>query len=85
MTSKPFGSWPSPVTLDTLLSSTTPLSEVLVARADRAAQATALVWSESRPAEAGRNAIVYRVRCAEDSRVMMIELTLIWAVSTRQR
>ncbi|KAM0746755.1 alpha/beta-hydrolase [Meredithblackwellia eburnea MCA 4105] len=48
----PFGSWPSPVTPALVLGESINLSEV------SSSSATGLIWSEGRPQEGGRNALV---------------------------
>src|SRR5215212_8880038 len=50
---RPYGSWPSPVTSDLIASTTIRLGDLAVDGGD-------VYWSESRPAEAGRSAIVRR-------------------------
>lgn len=48
------------MTLDLVLSSFVGLAELQVARTSKNGQATGLIWAESRPSEAGRNAIVFQ-------------------------
>ena len=47
----PYGTWKSPITADLIVAGTTGLGQIMLDGAD-------LYWSESRPAEGGRNAIV---------------------------
>src|SRR5436305_11790322 len=47
----PYGSWPTPITSEVLVAAAVGLSELQVDGAD-------VVWSESRPAEGGRTALV---------------------------
>ncbi|GAA5821606.1 hypothetical protein JCM11251_000931 [Rhodosporidiobolus azoricus] len=54
-TTAPFGSWPSPVTTDVVLSSAVQLAELRVSHDKQA-----IAWLEGRPQEGGRNALVYR-------------------------
>lgn len=53
----PFGSWPSPVTTDLVLSSAIHLSET---RVSPSSSSPGIAWIEGRPSEKGRNAIVFR-------------------------
>ncbi|GAA5946310.1 hypothetical protein JCM3765_000193 [Sporobolomyces pararoseus] len=52
-TTKPFGSWPSPITADLTLTATVGLSEIQVAPGGKL-----IGWNESRPDEKGRSALV---------------------------
>ncbi|GAA6005172.1 hypothetical protein JCM11491_002603 [Sporobolomyces phaffii] len=52
-TTKPFGSWPSPITADLTLTATVGLSEVQIAPGGHL-----IGWNESRPEEKGRSALV---------------------------
>src|SRR5436190_2437539 len=51
--SAPYGSWPSPITSELIASATIRLGDLALDGAD-------VYWSESRPAEGGRSAIVRR-------------------------
>lgn len=51
--SSPYGSWPSPITADLVLSSAIAFSELIPSSTPNN-----LYWIESRPSQAGRNAIV---------------------------
>ncbi|BGP42736.1 hypothetical protein JCM10450v2_006846 [Rhodotorula kratochvilovae] len=50
----PYGSWPSPITTDLVLSSAVTLGDLVVSPTSRA-----LAWTEGRPEEKGRNALVF--------------------------
>lgn len=50
----PYGSWPSPISTETILASAVSLADVHVGPNN------ALLWIEGRPEEKGRNALVYR-------------------------
>ncbi|GAA5868997.1 hypothetical protein JCM16303_000331 [Sporobolomyces ruberrimus] len=52
-TTKPYGSWPSPITADLTLTATVGLSEIQVAPGGKF-----IGWNESRPEEKGRSALV---------------------------
>ncbi len=49
----PYGSWPTPITSEVVVAEAVRLSEVQV-------DGDSLIWSEGRPAEAGRTALVRR-------------------------
>ena len=51
----PYGSWPSPITTDLVLSSAVSLGDLSVSHSGRA-----VAWTEGRPEEKGRNALVYQ-------------------------
>ncbi|KPV73831.1 uncharacterized protein RHOBADRAFT_54426 [Rhodotorula graminis WP1] len=54
-THAPFGSWPSPITTDLVLSSAVSLGDLVVSPTSRA-----LAWTEGRPEEKGRSALVFQ-------------------------
>ncbi|TNY18011.1 hypothetical protein DMC30DRAFT_422661, partial [Rhodotorula diobovata] len=54
-TEAPYGSWPSPITTDLVLSSAVSLGDLFVSSSGRA-----VAWTEGRPEEKGRNALVYQ-------------------------
>ncbi|KPV73820.1 uncharacterized protein RHOBADRAFT_54417 [Rhodotorula graminis WP1] len=54
-TQAPFGSWPSPITTDLFLSSVVGLGDLIVSPSS-----TAVAWTESRPEENGRGALVFQ-------------------------
>ena len=49
---RPYGSWPSPITSDLIVSKTIGLSEIMLAGGD-------IHWLEMRPEEGGRSVIVH--------------------------
>ena len=64
-THAPFGSWPSPITTDLVLSSAVSLGDLAVAPTCRA-----LAWTEGRPEEKGRNALVFQHLGGEQEQVL---------------
>jgi dipeptidyl aminopeptidase/acylaminoacyl peptidase len=52
-TPAPFGTWPSPITTELIVGATIRLGQPLI-------DAHGVVWTEGRPTEQGRNALVYR-------------------------
>jgi dipeptidyl aminopeptidase/acylaminoacyl peptidase len=54
ITERPYGSWPTPITSELVITAAVRLSDVRVDGAD-------IVWSEGRPAEGGRTQLVRRV------------------------
>jgi dipeptidyl aminopeptidase/acylaminoacyl peptidase len=56
---KPYGSWKSPITSELIVAETIKLGQIVLDGED-------VYWSESRPAEGGRNVIV---RCSSDDKI----------------